>query len=219
MSFTLFVILPSEDVCSLRNLHSGTTVRVVRKKLELAAGLPAQTYRLTCPQGQLLYEDHVLRLDANVWDGFIMRAHLLDSWQELYDHIVANEIDDVIQHGAVHMRKGAVVIEGEDEGKVKDLVTERGVVALFVSSFLGMLDMCKALLSVGVNPNGKTPFGRTPLFAALSRDNDHVMELLLSHRAALELRDVDGVTAVDVGRRLVAKQCMRKIRHLQLQVT
>ena len=68
-----------------------------------------------------------------------------------------------------------------------------------------------------MNPNGKTPFGRTPLFAAMSRDNDHVMELLLSHKAALETRDVDGATAVEVARRLAAKQCIRKVRHLQLQ--
>lgn len=68
-----------------------------------------------------------------------------------------------------------------------------------------------------MNPNGKTPFGRTPLFAAMSRDNDHVMELLLSHKAELESRDVDGATAVEVARRAMAKQCMRKVRHLQLQ--
>ena len=70
--------------------------------------------------------------------------------------------------------------------------------------------------SSGVNPNGKTPFGRTPLFAAMSRDNDHVMELLLSHRAELETRDADGATAVEVARRAMAKQCLRKVRHLQL---
>ena len=71
-------------------------------------------------------------------------------------------------------------------------------------------------LPPGVNPNGKTPFGRTPLFAAMSRDNDHVMELLLSHKAELDARDADGATAVQVARRAMAKQCLRKVRHLQL---
>ena len=73
-----------------------------------------------------------------------------------------------------------------------------------------------SFLSPGVNPNGKTPFGRTPLFAAMSRDNDHVMELLLSHKAELDTRDADGATAVQVARRAMAKQCLRKVRHLQL---
>jgi hypothetical protein len=68
MSFTLFVLLPNDDVCTLRNVTSGSSIRGVRKQLELAAGLPAQTYRLvtqtgTQGQGQALHEDHVLRLD------------------------------------------------------------------------------------------------------------------------------------------------------------
>lgn len=149
MSFTLFVILPNEDVCSLRSLTSGTSIRSVRKKLELAAGLPAQTYRLTCPEGQLLHEDHVLKLDSNVWDGFIVRAVFLDSWQELYERVVADDVTHVVQHGAVHMRSDVVWADAADESRAREVMGERGVVALFVASFLGMQEMCKALLSVG----------------------------------------------------------------------
>ncbi|KAK7114418.1 protein split ends-like [Littorina saxatilis] len=217
-TFTLFVVLPNEDICSLRNLPSGTSIRAVRKKLELSAGLPAQTYRLSCTKGQVLHEDHVLRVDLNVWDGFLLRAVFLDSWRELYDKVVEDDIVHVIQHGAVHMRKDVVWIDGEDEaGRAKEVMRERGVVALFLASFLGMRDMCKALLSVEVDPNGRTPFGRTPLFVTMTRDNDHVMELLLAHNARLESRDVEGVTALDLARRVGAKECLRKIRHMKLQ--
>ncbi|KAL8588319.1 hypothetical protein ACOMHN_019584 [Nucella lapillus] len=217
MSFTLFVILPTKDVCSLRHLASGTPIKAVRKTLELTAGLPAQTYRLTCSEGQILHEDHVLRMDVNVWDGYVIRAVFLDSWQELYDHIVANDVEHVIKYGAVHMRDDVVWKDVEEKEKAREVMRERGVVALFVASFLGMQEMCRALLSVGVNPNGKSLFGKTPLFAAMARDHDLVMELLLSDNASLVSRDADGVTAVDVGRRAAAKQCMRKVRHLHLQ--
>ncbi|XP_076470588.1 LOW QUALITY PROTEIN: uncharacterized protein LOC143300649 [Babylonia areolata] len=217
MSFTLFVVLPSKDVCSLRQLASGTSIRTVRKDLELTAGLPAQTYRLTSPEGQVLHEDHVLRMDVNVWDGYVIRAVFLDSWQELHDLVVANHVQHVIRHGAVHVGEGEVVWgDAEEEGMALGVVSERGAVALFVASFLGMTGMVRALLAVGVNPNGRTPFRRTPLFAAMSRDHDAVMEALLAHNALLESRDVDGVTAVEVARRADAKQCIRKVRHLYL---
>ena len=149
MSFTLFVILPNEDVCSLRSLTSGTSIRVVRKKLELAAGLPAQTYRLTCPEGRLLHEDHVLMLDSNVWDGFIVRAVFLDSWQELYERVVAGDVAHVLQDGGVHLPSDVVWADARDEARAREVMGERGVVALFLASFLGMQDLCRALLSVG----------------------------------------------------------------------
>ena len=149
MSFTLFVILPNEDVCSLRSVTSGTSIRVVRKKLELAAGLPAQTYRLTCPEGRLLHEDHVLKLDSNVWDGFIVRAVFLDSWQELYERVVAGDVAHVLQDGGVHLPSDVVWADARDEVRAREVMGERGVVALFLASFLGMQDLCRALLSVG----------------------------------------------------------------------
>lgn len=69
----------------------------------------------------------------------------------------------------------------------------------------------------GVNPNGKTLYGRTPLFAAISCDNDHVMEILLVYGADLELQDVDGVSGEELARRVPAKLCLRKIRQRRQQ--
>lgn len=149
MSFTLFVVLPNEDVFSLRNLSSGTSVRAVRNKIELAAGLPAQTYRLTCPDGQLLHEEHVLHLDSNVWDGYIVRAQLLESWQDLYDHITTNDVEHVIHHDAVRANNDILTRDPDGAERVKDVLRERGVVALFIASFLGIRQVCKALLTVG----------------------------------------------------------------------
>ena len=66
-----------------------------------------------------------------------------------------------------------------------------------------------------MNPDHKTPFGRTPLFAALAQDKVHVMDLLLSYNATLQTRDSDGRTALDIARSMGAKECVRKARHLQ----
>ena len=50
----------------------------------------------------------------------------------------------------------------------------------------------------------------------MARDQDHVMDVLLAHNASLASRDIDGASAVDIARRQAAKQCLRKVRHLQL---
>ncbi len=88
LTFTLFVILPTDDVCSLRNLASGVTVRELRCRLELMAGIPAQIYRLVGSDDFALHEEHQLVLERNVWDGFIIRLQLHESWIKLYRYML-----------------------------------------------------------------------------------------------------------------------------------
>ena len=151
-TFTLFIILPNDDVCSLRRLASGATIKDVRKALELSAGLPADTYGLTSGEGQgegrrdggLLGDDHELRLHDNVWEGFLLRAVFLRCWQHVYNSVLAGDVDHVIQQAASPAGLAAEWREVEDRE-----VLERGAVALFVASCLGLRDVCQALLSVG----------------------------------------------------------------------
>ncbi|KAL8607465.1 hypothetical protein ACOMHN_004439 [Nucella lapillus] len=212
MSFTLFVLLPNQDVCSLRRLHSRSSISAVRKHLELSAGLPAQTYDLACPDGKLLADDTLLQLDKNVWDGYILRVIFRNYWLEVFDAVVMNDVDHVLEQCCLHVPANDL-----GDGKVKDMMRkERGVVALFMASFLGLVDLCSALLCAGVDPDGQTPFGRTPLFAAMSCDHAHVAELLLAHNATPETRDRDGTSAADAAREHEAKECLRKVRQLKL---
>ncbi|XP_067651952.1 protein phosphatase 1 regulatory subunit 12A-like [Haliotis asinina] len=216
LTFTLFVILPTEDVCSLRNLASGVTVRELRCRLELMAGIPAQIYRLVCSDDVALHEEHRLVLDKNVWDGFIVRIQLHESWLRLFKAVLADDVDHVIHHGAVNFQNQKVASPGE-EGKFKDIMRERGFVSLFVASYYGHLKMCQTLLSLGVNVNGRTPFKRTPLHAAVSRDQDHVMDVLIQHGGSVDVKDAVGDTVEIVARKCFAKQCVRKLRVLKLQ--
>ncbi|XP_048253653.1 protein phosphatase 1 regulatory subunit 12A-like [Haliotis rufescens] len=216
MSFTLFVILPTEDVCSLRNLASGVTIRELRCRLELMAGIPAQIYRLVCSDDVALHEEHRLVLDKNVWDGFIVRIQLHDSWLRLFKAVLADDVDHVIHHGAVNFQNQKVA-NPDEEGKFKDIMQERGFVSLFIASYYGHLKMCQTLLSLGVSVNGRTPFKRTPLHAAVSRDQDHVMDVLIQHGGSVEVKDAVGDTVEIVARKCFAKQCVRKLRVLKLQ--
>jgi predicted O-methyltransferase YrrM len=79
----------------------------------------------------------------------VLRAVFLDSWQQLYDRLVADDVTSVIQHGAVSLRNDVMWSGAEEEARAREVVQERGGVALFVASFVGMAEMCQALLNVG----------------------------------------------------------------------
>ncbi|XP_005105179.2 heat shock protein DDB_G0288861 [Aplysia californica] len=221
-SFTVFVILPTEDVCSIRNLTSGLTVRHIRFRLEMMAGLPGQTYKLLGSQGQCFHDDHQLVLHSTVWDGFLFRAQMLDSWLPLYEAVRRGDVSWVIRDGAVYHRvdpRLGVGEEGASDAEVEktiSVVCERGVVALFMASWHNAAKICQGLLTVGVNPNGRTPFGRTPAFAAAYKDNDTILECLLTHGAKLSFKDSRGDTCMDLARRNFSRQCINRIRTFQL---
>lgn len=71
----------------------------------------------------------------------------------------------------------------------------------------------------GVDPNSVTPHHRTPIFAAVARDNENVLEILLNHGANLSIKDCDGYTALGVARRRFARRCVNRIRTFQLRMS
>lgn len=91
--FTIFVVLPNEEVSTLRQITSGITVRELRSRLEMAAGLPSQIYKLSGKGGQILHEDYAFELDVNVWDGFLLRTELKNGWQQLFDAVARGDLD------------------------------------------------------------------------------------------------------------------------------
>lgn len=96
-TFTLFAILPSKEVCSLRHLESGVTVREVRCRLEMEAGLPAQMYRLAGTNEKIFHDQQTLVRGKNVWDGFILRIQLLSSWEPIYDAVMRDDIPWILE--------------------------------------------------------------------------------------------------------------------------
>lgn len=146
-TFTLFVVLPTEEVCTLRRLPSGIYVNEVKGKLEVAAGLPSYIYRLTYPDGECLSDKERLLIQENVRDGYLLRVQIMESWEELYQAVIQNNTEYVYHSGGVHM-KGSVVV-GQTDEKIEQMVQERSTAALFVASFTGLMKMCNLLTSIG----------------------------------------------------------------------
>ena len=146
-TFTLFVVLPTDEVCTLRRLPSGIYVNEVKGKLEMAAGLPSYMYMLIYPDGECLSDKERLLIQENIKDGYLLRVQISESWEELYQAVVQNNTEYVYHSGGVHM-KGSVVL-GQNNGKIESMVQERSTAALFVASFCGLMKMCNLLISIG----------------------------------------------------------------------
>lgn len=147
-TFTLFVVLPTDKVCTLRCLPSGIYVNEVKGKLELAAGIPSYVYLLTYPDGECLSDKERLLIQENVRDGYLLRVQILENWEALYQAVIQNNTEHVYHSGGVHM-KGNIVVGQDDNGKIESMVLERSTAALFIAAYAGLVKMCTMLLSIG----------------------------------------------------------------------
>lgn len=146
---TLFVVLPTEEVCTLRQLSFGVSVSEVKSRLELVAGLPAHVYKLVYPDNEIILDDSTLLTQGNIRDGFVLRVHLSDNWESLYQSIVKNNIEHVYHSEGVHVRDHLIMASQNATDKMDGVVRDRSSVALFMSSFHGSIKMTEMLLSVG----------------------------------------------------------------------
>ncbi|XP_076109671.1 uncharacterized protein LOC143078672 isoform X2 [Mytilus galloprovincialis] len=216
-TFTLFVVLPDDSVCTLRNLVSGVNIEEIKARLELIAGLPSHIFILIYPDGEKLQDHQKLLMRENIKDGYVLRVHVIEHWETLFNSVFRNNIESVYHNGGVHL-KGNMVINAEESGKIENAVYDRGCVALYMSSFLGLLRMCNMLITVGVDINGTTQFGRTALHAAASKDNLITLKYLIDHGAKINITDLLGKSPLDVAQSCASLMCEKNLKIMQLNL-
>ncbi|KAL4234018.1 hypothetical protein ACF0H5_005672 [Mactra antiquata] len=215
LKFTVFIVLPSNDVCTLRDLSSGISVPELKAHLELQAGVPSQIYNLFYPSGEELHDDQRLIVHETIINGYLLKVRLLDNWETLYLSISRNCIEQVYHSGGVHL-KGNIVISSKESDRYDSVVRERGTVALFLASSFGLQRMTNMLISVGVNVNSTTSFGRTPLHAAVAKDHLPIVDLLLDNGASLHQADMFGVVPLVLAQNVSSSASFRKLRLMHL---
>jgi len=72
------------------------------------------------------------------------------------------------------------------------------------------------LLAAGANPNESTMFGTTPLMASASMANYEIMKELLQQKAAIDLRDTEGKTALMYAVIATIEELIDSFIHLRL---
>ena len=91
----LFIILPNQEVATLKHFDDVITAHVVKAQLELVCGVPAQLFTLYMPSGRDLVDDRKLTFGKDIQAGTVLRMRVFTSWSALYTAVCRNDVDEV----------------------------------------------------------------------------------------------------------------------------
>ena len=187
--FQLFVALPTDDVCTVKNLSENIFVYQLRSKVELKTGIPGEIMRLYFMNVELLNEKTLGQ--CNLKHGCIVRIKLEANLNGLFEACWRGDIYDVFQNGVQYLNS-----EEFSEYNISlwnRLVVKRATHALFIACHRGYIGLILELLNNGAaDINGRSMFGRTPLHFAAYQGFVGCVSLLLTECAAVNQSDADG---------------------------
>lgn len=192
----LFISLPTEDVCCLRDVNTRIFVRQLKSKVELRVGIPGDLIHLFFMNKELK-DDRPLH-EYNVKHGCILRVRLHKTWMGLFLACWKGDSYEVFDNG-VQRIDGGVHSMGCDVEQWNRLVVKRATYALFVATHRGFLSLMLELLNASaVDVNGCTIFGRTCLHVAAFQGFVGCVSLLLSEGAVSCKMDMFGKTPLQL---------------------
>lgn len=187
--FQLFVALPTDDVCTVKNLSDNTFVYQLKSKIELKSGIPGDILRLYFMNAELMNETTLGQ--CNLKNGCILRIKLDANWIGLFEASWRGDIYEVFQNGVQYLNTEE--FSGYNISLWNRLVVQRATHALFIACHRGYLGLILELLNHGAaDINGKSVFGRTPLHVAAYQGFVGCVSLLLSEGALIGQPDTDG---------------------------
>ncbi|XP_019638181.1 PREDICTED: uncharacterized protein LOC109480432 [Branchiostoma belcheri] len=207
---TVFVRLPNDDVAGFRDLPSGISVYDLKARIEIVTGIPSQIYTLHYTNDVDLEDENELRIGMTIMNGATLRMQLFTSWNGLFYSTWNGNIDDTYYSGGVQLISEAGFSEGEAVAMHR-IVAKRAFVSLFLACHRGHYVLCKVLLSIGADPVGRTPSGRTPLHAAAAQGHLDVLNALLDQGVDAGARDMYGKTPLELSGQFGRRECERRL--------
>ena len=191
----LFISLPTNDVCSLRDISTKLPVHHVKSKIELRVGIPGDLIHLYFMNSEMADEKTVQ--DYKIKHGCILRVRLHKTWLGLFLACSKGDTFEVFQNGVQ-----AIHDESSNDFDVElwnKLVVKRATFALFIATYRGYLSLMLDLLnSSAADVNGCTVFGRTALHIAAFQGFVGCVSLLLSEGAESTTLDVFAKTPLQL---------------------
>ena len=187
--FQLFVALPTDDVCTVKDLSVGSFVYQLKSKVELKTGIPGDILHLYFMNAEMVNETTLAQ--CKLKHGCIVRIKLEANWIGLFEACWRGDIYDVFQNGVQYLDNQE--FSGYNIALWNRLVVQRATLALFIACHRGYLGLILELLNHGAaDMNGKSLFGRTALHVAAYQGFVGCVSLLLSEGAIVNQLDADG---------------------------
>lgn len=213
--FQIFIALPKDDVCTLRDLSNDMRIYQLKSRVELKTGIPGDIQHLYFMNKEL-HDDHKLE-DVKVKQGCIVRVRLESTWSNLFEACWRGDIYEVFQNGVQFLDENE--FQGYNIALWNRLVIQRATKALFIASHRGFLGLIMELLNHGAaDINGKTRFGRTSLHVAAYQGFVGCVSLLLSEGALCNQIDYNGKTALALASENGHIYCERRLWLYQMNL-
>ncbi|XP_032227741.1 ankyrin repeat domain-containing protein 50 [Nematostella vectensis] len=214
-TFQVFAALPTEDVCTLRDLTTDMHVFQLKSRIELKTGIPGDIQRLHFMNKEL-YDDATLA-KVNLKQGCIVRIKMDSNYESLFDACWRGDLYEVFQNGVQFLDESE--FQGYNIALWNRLVVQRATHALFMASHRGYLGLVIELLNQSAaDINGKTRFGRTSLHVAAYQGFVGCVSLLLSEGALCNQVDFNGKTALSLASENGHMYCERRLWLYQLSL-
>ena len=204
----LFISLPTNDVCSLRDISTKLPVHQVKSKIELRVGIPGDLVHLYFMNNEMA--DEKTLQDYKLKHGCILRVRLHKTWLGLFLACSKGDTFEVFQNGVE-----AIHDESSNDLDVElwnTLVVKRATFALFMATYRGYLSLMLELLnSSAADVNGCTIFGRTALHIAAFQGFVGCVSLLLSEGAESAALDAFAKTPLQLAHVNMHTYCQKRL--------
>ncbi|KAL5021775.1 hypothetical protein ScPMuIL_000930 [Solemya velum] len=211
VQFTVYVRVFTDEVFPLKNISTDMKVSDLKKYMEFATGIPKHMQRVSyLDEGDLL--DHTDIRSNDIVSGATLQLNVWSMWKELIEAAACNDVEWVFKLGVTQLTDYHTPHSTYMTKKArKAWFDERAFLALYIAAHRGHENLCKKLISSGVDLDACTRLGRTPLHVAASQGRGNIVDLLLERGANIDAEDEDGQTALAIAAKFGHKSCERHL--------
>ncbi|XP_048587148.1 ankyrin repeat domain-containing protein 60 [Nematostella vectensis] len=174
--FSLHLKFPTDEKFTISRVCPGMTVKDLKNRIELETGVPRHLLRLRYLDGYDLTDDRRLSY-YNMVPAATVQVLLWPEWVSLVTAACKGDYYGVL---ASQIRTPAKL--GQNTPRE---FNEKALVALYIASHRGHVNVVSRLVESGVYPCTKLPSGRSPLHAAVNRKQITCVSILIGRSRGL----------------------------------
>ncbi|KAJ6665698.1 hypothetical protein lerEdw1_002068 [Lerista edwardsae] len=213
-------VAPLDEIYMVSDCHQDLTMKTLKCRLEILAGIPVNFQRLQYLDEMDLDDNSTFKSNDIIPGGTItMKIWHEDAWERLVIAAAKGNTKKLRSLGAtktsLFRTAHASLLSPEEES---NWLAHRAFVALFVTVARNDGVAAKFLLENGADVRYKSPLGRTVLHIAAARGKLDCLDLLLKYGSKVTEEDFEGYTPMTIARFWGQKESERRLYRYQWQM-